>query len=136
MHITEDPSVSASQGKAVGGTIWGVGFNNQIKKRAGLDAVPTTDQGLEGRQRMQRDAGNCQRAGAAQDRDALEHPDLHDVLLLADVLSPWSVGRFRDLPGVQDHAQKYWAKGYCLVQSEHDIDYLCQSSFRASAGTI
>jgi hypothetical protein len=58
-----------------------------------------------------------------QDRDALEHPDLHEVLLLADVLSPWSVGRFRDLPGVESHAQTYWAPDIAWAR-EHHIDYL------------
>jgi len=101
--------------------IWGVGFNNQIKRRAGLEPC---------RELIKRfKADNCSvMLGIAtgwrrQDRDALEHPDLHQVLLMADVLSPWSVGRFRDLPGVHSHAQKYWEQDINWAR-EHDIDYM------------
>ena len=27
---------------------------------------------------------------------------------LADIVSPWTVGRYRDLKGVARHADKYW----------------------------
>jgi len=120
MHITEDPAYLHHRGRPLV-TIWGVGFNNQIKKRAGLEPC---------RQLITRfKADNCSvMLGIAtgwrrQDRDSLEHPGLHEVLLLADVLSPWSVGRFRDLPGVQDHAQKYWAPDIAWAR-DHKIDYL------------
>ncbi len=59
----------------------------------------------------------------AQDRDALPNPELHGVLLMADVLSPWSVGRFGDLPGVQRHAEKYWKPDIAWAR-EHDVDYM------------
>jgi hypothetical protein len=44
-----------------------------------------------------------------QDRDALDDPELYDVLRMADVLIPWSVGRFKDPEGVKTHARKRWA---------------------------
>ena len=120
MHITQDPAYLHHKGKPLV-TIWGVGFNNQIKKRAGLEPCRKLIQALK--------ADNCSvMLGLAtgwrrQDRDALQHPDLHEVLLLADVLSPWSVGRFRDLPGVQDHTRKYWAPDIAWSR-DHKIDYL------------
>lgn len=120
MHITEDPAYQHHKGKPLV-TIWGVGFNNQIKKRAGLEPC---------RQLIKKfKADNCSvMLGIAtgwrrQNRDALEHPDLHEVLLLADVLSPWSVGRFRDLPGVEDHTRKYWGPDITWAR-ERKIDYL------------
>jgi hypothetical protein len=58
-----------------------------------------------------------------QDRDALVHPELHQVLLMADVLSPWSVGRFRDLPGIQRHAEQYWKQDIMWAR-KHNIDYM------------
>jgi hypothetical protein len=58
-----------------------------------------------------------------QDRDALQHPELHKVLLMADVLSPWSVGRFGGLPGVQRHAEKYWEQDVVWAR-KRDIDYM------------
>jgi hypothetical protein len=42
---------------------------------------------------------------------------------MADVLSPWSVGRFRDLPGVQRHVEKYWQEDVAWAR-KHDIDYM------------
>lgn len=120
MHITEDPAYQHHKGKPLV-AIWGVGFNNNIKRRAGLEQCRElikkfkTDQcsvmlGIATGWRM-------------QDRDALVHPELHQVLLMADVLSPWSVGRFRDLPGVQRHAEKYWEQDIMWAR-EHDIDYM------------
>jgi hypothetical protein len=120
MHITEDTAYQHHKGKPLV-AIWGVGFNNQIKKRAALEPCRElikkfkTDQcsvmlGIATGWRM-------------QDRDALVHPELHQVLLMADVLSPWSIGRFRDLPGVQRHAEKYWEQDIMWAR-KHNIDYM------------
>lgn len=120
MHITEDPAYQHHLGKPLV-AVWGVGFNDQIKQRAGLEPC---------RELIKRfKADNCSvmlgipTGWRRQDRDALEHPDLHEMLLLADVLSPWSVGRFRDLPGVQHHTQRYWAPDIAWAR-EHHIDYM------------
>ena len=120
MHITEDPAYQHHKGKPLV-AIWGVGFNNQIKQRAGLEPCRKLIKRFK--------ADNCSvMLGIAtgwrrQDRDALSHPELHQVLLLADVLSPWSVGRFRDLSGVQRHAKQYWEQDI-LWARKHDIDYM------------
>ena len=120
MQITQDPAYQNHQGKPLV-AVWGVGFNNQIKRRAGLEPCRELIKKFK--------ADNCSvMLGTAtgwrrQDRDALEHAELHEVLLLADVLSPWSVGRFRDLPGVQSHARKYWAPDVAWAR-EHRIYYM------------
>jgi hypothetical protein len=120
MRITEDPAFQHHNRKPLV-AIWGVGFNNKIKPRAGLEECRQLIAKLR--------ADGCSvLLGTAtgwrkQDRDALQDPGLHRVLLMADVLCPWTVGRFGDLPGVQRHAGKYW--GPDIVWSrEHDIDYL------------
>ncbi len=120
MHITEDTAYQHHNGKPLM-TIWGVGFNNDIKPRSGLEACRKLIE------KFKSDGCSVMLGTATgfrnQDRDALEDPKLHEVLLLADVLSPWSVGRFSDLPGVQSHVRKYW--GPDIVWSrEHDIDYM------------
>lgn len=120
MHITEDPAFQHHKGKPLV-AIWGVGFNNKIKRRAGLEQCKELIKKLK--------ADRCSvMLGIAtgwrmQDRDALQHPELHHVLLMADVLSPWSVGRFGDLPGVQRHANRYWEQDI-LWARKHDIDYM------------
>ncbi len=120
MHITDDSAFQHHKGKPLV-AIWGVGFNNKIKRRAGLEVCKELIKKFK--------ADQCSvMLGIAtgwrmQDRDALVHPELHQVLLMADVLSPWSVGRFRDLPGVKRHAEKYWEQDIMWAR-EHDIDYM------------
>ncbi len=120
MHITEDPAFQHHKGKPLV-AIWGVGFNNKIKRRAGLDQCRELIKKFK--------ADECSvMLGIAtgwrmQDRDALQHLELHQVLLMADVLSPWSVGRFGDLPGVQRHAKQYWEQDL-LWARKHEIDYM------------
>jgi len=120
MHITEDPAYQHHKGKPLV-AIWGVGFNNKIKRRPGLERCKELITKFK--------ANQCSvMLGIAtgwrrQDRDALQHPELHRVLLLADVLSPWSVGRFRDLAGVQRHAEQYWEPDV-LWARKHNIDYM------------
>src|SRR5258708_9799477 len=39
-------------------------------------------------------------------RDAISDPKLLEVLKLADVISPWTVGRYTSLDGARDYAEK------------------------------
>ncbi|AQT69802.1 hypothetical protein STSP2_02999 [Anaerohalosphaera lusitana] len=120
MHITEDPAFQHYNGKPLV-AIWGVGFNNQIKRRPGFEQC---------RQLVKKfKADGCSvMLGIAtgwreQNNDALQNPKLHDLLLMADVLSPWSVGRFGDLPGVERHAKKYWRPD-AVWAKEHGVGYM------------
>ncbi|MDF1658166.1 MAG: glycoside hydrolase family 71/99-like protein [Verrucomicrobiales bacterium] len=51
-----------------------------------------------------------------QSRDATDHERLHEVLKLADIISPWSVGRYRGKPGemaevtAQQAADRDWCE--------------------------
>jgi len=120
MHIAEDPAYQHHKGKPLV-AVWGVGFNNKIKQRAGLQPCRDLIKKFK--------ADGCSvmlgiaTGWRAQDRDALQDPELHQVLLMADVLSPWTVGRFRDLPGIERHAQRYWKPDIDWAR-EHHIDYL------------
>ncbi len=55
--------------------------------------------------------------------DAAPDPALHDVLRLADVVSPWTVGRFGDDAGVRRHAEKLLAPDLAWC-AEARLDYL------------
>ncbi len=120
MHITEDPAFQHHNGKPLV-AIWGVGFNGKIKPRPGFRECTELIRKLK--------SDDCSvilgiaTGWRAQDNDALQDPELHSVLLMADVLSPWSVGRFRDLPGVQRHAKEYWEQDIAWAR-EHGIDYM------------
>ena len=43
-----------------------------------------------------------------QERDAVSDKSLHDVLKKADVLSPWTIGRYRSLREASLHARRVW----------------------------
>ncbi|MFC1760668.1 glycoside hydrolase family 71/99-like protein [Planctomycetota bacterium] len=120
MHITKDPAYQHHNGQPLV-AIWGVGFNHQIKRRAGLDVCKELIQTFKTN-------GYSVMLGIptgwrAQVRDALEDPQLHQMLLMADVLSPWSVGRFGDIPGLKDHSAKYWRDDVRWARDKH-IDYM------------
>ena len=120
MHIPQDPAYQHHNGKPVVG-IWGVGFNGQIKKR------PDFEECTKLLKKFNTDGCSVMLGTAtgwrAQDRDATQDPDLHKVLLMADIISPWSVGRFGTLEGVKRHAETYWRKDIIWAR-EHGIDYM------------
>ncbi|HEV7867165.1 MAG TPA: glycoside hydrolase family 71/99-like protein [Chthoniobacteraceae bacterium] len=55
--------------------------------------------------------------------DAAPDPALHEVLRLADIVSPWTVARFRDEAGVKRHAEKVLSPDLAWCR-EHGLDYL------------
>lgn len=120
MRITEDPAYQHHNGKPLV-AVWGVGFNGQIKRRPDFDECRTLIRKLK--------ADGCSvmlgtaTGWRAQDRDASPRGELHEMLLEADVISPWSVGRFRDLPGVAHHAKHYWSKDIAWAK-QHGTDYM------------
>ncbi len=120
MKIGDDPAYLHHNGKPMV-AIWGVGFNEGIKPRAGLEVC-------EELVKKFKDNGCSVMLGTAtgwrkQDRDAPDDPRWHDVLLMADVISPWSVGRFGTLEEVQSHVENYWGPDISWSR-EHGIDYM------------
>lgn len=120
MDMGNDPAYQQVNGKPLV-AIWGVGFSGVIKKRPDLYECKKLIELFK--------ANGCSvmlgipTGWREQVRDGSPDPNLHDILRLADVLSPWSIGRFRDLSGVQQHANKYWS-GDIEWAREHDINYL------------
>jgi hypothetical protein len=55
--------------------------------------------------------------------DAVADPALHDVLKLADVVSPWTVGRYRDAAGVARHEEKFLKPDLAWC-AQAKLDYL------------
>ena len=58
-----------------------------------------------------------------QRRDATTDPMLHEVLKLADVLSPWTPGRYRTPEAATQHAVETWKPDLAWCQAR-GIDYL------------
>ncbi|MBK1825871.1 glycoside hydrolase family 71/99-like protein [Haloferula rosea] len=120
MEITDDPAYQHHEGKPLV-TIWGVGFKDDAKRRPDLQAGERLIRKLK--------ADGCSimlgipTGWRTRERDALTDDRLHEVLLLADILSPWSVGRFGNLKGVQRHAKNHWAPDIIWAK-EHSITYM------------
>jgi len=55
--------------------------------------------------------------------DAAPAPALHDLIRIADVLSPWTVGRYADDDGVRRHAEKLIAPDLAWCR-DAGLDYL------------
>ncbi|MGB7345872.1 MAG: glycoside hydrolase family 71/99-like protein [Pirellulaceae bacterium] len=56
-------------------------------------------------------------------RDALDDPLLHQILKRADIVSPWSVGRYQTPKQARQHAQQVWAadRKWC---EQFELDFL------------
>ncbi|WP_146530379.1 glycoside hydrolase family 71/99-like protein [Novipirellula artificiosorum] len=120
-QITKDAAYQRHAGKPVV-AVWGVGFNDGIKPRSYSLA--------ECRELIEflKNDGCSVMLGVPtgwreQERDAMVDPELHGVLKLADVISPWTPGRYRDLKGVARHADKFWQPDirWCAAQR---LDYM------------
>jgi hypothetical protein len=60
------------------------------------------------------------------DGDSVKDPALHRVVCKADIISPWTVGRYRSLEGVAEHARKRWKKDleWCKVGGKEYLPVL------------
>jgi hypothetical protein len=125
MKIGKDPKDAAylrHQGKPVV-AVWGIGFSD------GRQYTLAECDKLVDFLKDDKDYGGCTvvlgvpTGWRTLDRDSVKDPALHRLIAKADVISPWTVGRYRSLQGVADHAQQRWQKDleWCKV---HSKDYL------------
>ncbi|QDV58746.1 Arylsulfatase [Rosistilla oblonga] len=116
--ITTSPGYQHHEGKPVV-AVWGVGFNDDRKyslaechelvRRLKADGC-TVMLGVP----------SWWREGT---RDAVDDPALLEVLKLADVLSPWTIGRYRTPKEASGHAAQVWQpdQKWCV---DREIDFL------------
>ncbi len=118
MHITEDPAYLKHRGKPLV-VVWGVGFKkdrdytvaecgqlvNFLKKNGCtvMLGVPSGWRLLE--------------------KDSTDDPALHGVLKQADVVSPWTVGRYHTPAEVAVHGENFWKPDLVWCRA-HGLDYL------------
>jgi hypothetical protein len=118
MRVTEDPAYLRHRGKPVV-AVWGVGFNRgrsysveecrglvEFLKKDGCTVmlgVPTGWRELT--------------------RDSVTNQTLHQVIQLADIVSPWTVGRYHTPAEAARHGQQVWKPDleWCRARG---IDYL------------
>ena len=101
MKIGSDPAYLQHRGHPVV-AVWGIGFSDQ--------RAYTLAECRQLVEFLKKDGCTVMLGVPAYWRelkaDAATDPALHDLLRLADIISPWTVGRFGDLPGVQRYAEK------------------------------
>ena len=119
MHIGDDPAYLHHRGKPLV-AVWGVGFANERK--------PYTLAECEALIKSLKADGCSVMLGVPTgwrelNRDSVSDPKLHEILKLADVVSPWAVGRYRDLKGVEVHADEYLKPDIAWCR-EAGLDYL------------
>jgi hypothetical protein len=57
------------------------------------------------------------------DADSVKDPELHAIVAEAGVISPWTVGRYASLQGVEEHARRRW-RGDLEWCRERGLEYL------------
>jgi hypothetical protein len=123
MQITKDPAYLHHNGRPLVG-VWGVGFSD-AKRRYSLKVVEEFVRFLKDNP----DYGKCSVVLGVptfwrnQKEDAIDDPKLHEILKMADVISPWSVGRYQHLEEVERHAESFWRPdgGWCR---DNKLEYL------------
>ncbi|HUB66463.1 MAG TPA: glycoside hydrolase family 71/99-like protein [Candidatus Methylacidiphilales bacterium] len=96
MEVTQDPSYQMQNGKPVV-AVWGVGFDEH--RNYTLDECARLIDFLKNDPQY---GGNCVMLGVPygwrdQNRDAVQDPQLHDVIIQANIVSPWTVGRYKTI---------------------------------------
>ena len=99
--------------------VWGIGFND--KRAYGLAECGKLIDFLKGE-------GNAVMLGIPyywreQNRDSLADPELHAVLKKADILSPWSIGRYRGTEAVKKNLPSRLAADIAWTK-ENQLAYL------------
>jgi hypothetical protein len=112
MRLGRDPKDAAylrHGGKPVVG-VWGVGFNDGRKY-----TLAECERLVDFLRNDERYGGFSVLLGVPTgwrtlDADSVRDPALHRVVGRADVVSPWTVGRYRSPEGIEEHARRRWGK--------------------------
>jgi hypothetical protein len=103
--------------------VWGIGFNDGRKY-----TLAECEKLIEFLKSDKQYGGNTVLVGVPTgwrtlDADSVRDEKLHEVVGKADIISPWTVGRYRSLKQVDDHAEKRWKKDVEWCQA-HRKEYL------------
>jgi len=118
MKLTEDAAYLRHRGRPLV-AVWGIGFND--KRAYTLDDCRHLIESLKS-------DGCTVMLGIPtywreQKNDAVTDPALHEILALADVLSPWTVGRYSTPDQARHHAQRIGESDLAWCR-DRKLDYL------------
>lgn len=122
MQITKDPAYLHHHGKPVV-TVWGVGFNDNRKY-----LLPECLELVQFLKDDPKYGSNTVMLGVPThwrelERDALKDKTLHDIILKADIVSPWTVGRYNNPDQAANYAKRTMANDLQWCQ-EHDKEFM------------
>jgi hypothetical protein len=112
MQIGKDPKDAAylhHNGKPVV-AVWGIGFNDGRKY-----TLAECEQLVDFLKNDKKYGGCTVMLGVPTgwwtlDRDSVKDEALHRLIAKADIVSPWTVGRYRTLKQVEEHGRERWKK--------------------------
>lgn len=118
MRVTDDPAYLRHRGRPLV-SVWGVGFNDgrrytlaeckrlvEFLKQDGCAVMLGVPSGFR-----------------ELNRDAVTNAALHELMALADVVSPWTVGRYRGPVEAKRHGEKTWQPDIAWC-AERKLDFL------------
>jgi glycoprotein endo-alpha-1,2-mannosidase len=128
-HITTDPNYMHHRGRPVV-AVWGIGFNDG-RQYTLAECLALVDF-------LRNDpvyGGNAVVVGVPSywrthdgSHDCLNDPCVATIVKVADIVSPWSVGRYNNTSGVSNYASDVWIQDVTWCQQNstpsHPIEYL------------
>ena len=123
-RLTSDPTYLRHRGKPLL-ALWGCGFKSDDKPRPSLDDWRKIITFLKDDKES---GGLAIMLGVPSgwrtlSRDAVADPALLELVALADVISPWTPGRYRTIQAAATHATTYWQPDIAWCR-ERRIDFL------------
>ena len=110
MNLTADSAYVRHKGRPVI-SLWGYGFDN---RRFEAKAAEEFFQFLK-----KPENGNCTiMLGVPNDWATWQDDRMRLLLKYATIISPWTVGRYRDAASLQKHVEKYWPRDLALCQAQ------------------
>jgi hypothetical protein len=123
-QLTRDPAYLRHRGKPLL-ALWGCGFKDDDKPRPALEDWRRILTFLK----QDPEAGGLAimlgvpSFWREQRRDAITDPALHEIMRMADVISPWTPGRYRTPVAAAQHAAETWQPDLAWCR-ERGIDFL------------
>lgn len=118
MQLTKDPAYLHHEGRPVV-AVWGIGFSDD-RAYSLAECRELVEFFKSDHCTVMLGVPSWWREGK---RDATPDPELQKIVALADIVSPWTVGRYRNPEQVRAHAEKVWSADITWCK-QRQVDFL------------